>query len=81
MCFFLFSVTSSHAVLLSIFAVPMREWLGECSCTSSSFPVAVLGGALCICICGNEVLSSYLSMEVGGFVIFRIFKSILLFVN
>ena len=33
--------------------------------TSSSFPVAVLGGALCICICSNKVLFSYLSMEDG----------------
>ena len=32
--------------LPSIFAVPMREWLGEHSCVSSSFPIAVLGGAL-----------------------------------
>ena len=53
----------------------MREWLGERSCMSSSFPVAVLGGALFICICNNEVLFSYLSMEDGWFVIFQIFKS------
>ena len=39
----------SHAVLPSIFAVPMREWLGEHSFTSSSFPIAVLGGAQRLC--------------------------------
>ena len=43
--FFFVICNCSHGVLPSIFAVPMREWLGEHSCTSS-FPAPVRGGAL-----------------------------------
>ena len=43
--FFFVICNCFHAVLPSIFAVPMREWLGEHSCMSSSFPIAVLDGA------------------------------------
>ena len=44
--FFFLNCNCSHAVLPSIFAVPVREWLGEHACMSSSFPAPVLGGAL-----------------------------------
>ena len=42
-CSFLFSVTVPMLFFPPNFAVLMREWLGE---RSSSFPIAVLGGAL-----------------------------------
>ena len=43
----------------------MREWLVErMHVHEFSFPVAGLGGALCISICSNEVLFN-LSMEDG----------------
>ena len=43
--FFFVIYNCSHAVLSSIYAVPMREWLDEHSCMSPSFPAAMLGGA------------------------------------
>ena len=41
----LFCVSSSVSLSYFILAVPMRKCLGKHSCTSSSFPIAILNGA------------------------------------
>ena len=44
----LFSPSSSVSLSYLIFAVPMRECLGKHSCTSSTFPIAILNGTFCL---------------------------------